>query len=165
MTILRLKNPMNKQTTELMFSSKSVDWSTPQDLYDDLNQKYGPFVLDVCATYENTKCPCFMGYFKSGEFVDGLSDTWFDAFDGMGPPKCWMNPPYGRGIGAWVKKAYEESLHGCTVVCLLPARTDTKWFHEYCTKGQITFLKGRLKFGGHKNAAPFPSMIVVFRSE
>ena len=74
-----------------------------------------------------------------------------------------MNPPYGREIGRFIKKAYEETLNGCkSVVCLLPSRTDTKWFHEYCMKGKIEFIKGRLKFGGSKNNAPFPSMIVIF---
>lgn len=91
--------------------------------------------------------------------MDGLSCNWHGVI--------WCNPPYGRGIGAWVKKAYETSLvdwqHvGHKVVMLLPARTDTRWFHDYCTKGKIEFLRGRLKFGGHKNSAPFPSMIVVF---
>jgi hypothetical protein len=75
-----------------------------------------------------------------------------------------MNPPYGREIGKWIKKAYEESLNGCTVVCLLPSRTDTRWFWDYILgKAEIRFIKGRLKFGGHKNAAPFPSMIVIYR--
>ena len=75
----------------------------------------------------------------------------------------WLNPPYGRTIGAWVKKAYEESQKpGTFVVCLLPARTDTAWFHDYCKKGYIQFIRGRLKFGNSKNSAPFPSMIVFF---
>jgi hypothetical protein len=74
-----------------------------------------------------------------------------------------MNPPYGRQIGKWVEKAYQAALAGNTVVCLLPARTDTKWFHEFCSKGEIRFLSGRLKFGGSRNSAPFPSAIVVFR--
>ena len=75
----------------------------------------------------------------------------------------WLNPPYGRQIGKWVRKAYEEAQKPNTsVVCLLPARTDTAWFHDYCVKGNITFLRGRLKFGGCRNSAPFPSMIVVF---
>lgn len=72
---------------------------------------------------------------------------------------CWMNPPYGREIGKWVRRAFEYS---GVCVCLLPARTDTAWFHDYCTKGSVEFLRGRLKFGGAKNAAPFPSMVVVF---
>ena len=73
----------------------------------------------------------------------------------------WCNPPYGREIGRWVQKGYEEA-ENAVVVMLLPARTDTRWFHDYCMKGKITFLRGRLKFGGSKNAAPFPSMVVEF---
>jgi len=73
-----------------------------------------------------------------------------------------MNPPYGREISNWVKKAYESSKIGAVVVCLLPARTDTQWWHDYCVHGKVEFIKGRLKFGGHKNSAPFPSVIVVF---
>ena len=73
-----------------------------------------------------------------------------------------MNPPYGRGIGAWVKKAYETAQAGTPVVCLLPARTDTKWWHDYCAHGLVHFVRGRLKFGNGKNSAPFPSAIVIF---
>ena len=131
------------------FSSKTDDWSTPQDFFDRMNDLWG-FTLDVCASKENHKCH---QYFD--ERQDGLKQTWSGV--------CWMNPPYGKTIGLWVKKAYESAGEGATVVCLLPARTDTRWFHNYCLKGEITFLKGRLKFGGAKNAAPFPSMIVVFR--
>lgn len=134
--------------TEVMFSSKTDDWETPQWLYNELDQTY-QFTLDVCATRENKKCRNF--YSKE---LDGLAQKWHGT--------CWMNPPYGREIGKWVEKAYKESLKGATVVCLLPARTDTRWFHDYCTKGEIKFLKGRLKFGGSKNSAPFPSMIVIF---
>lgn len=136
--------------TVVMFSSKTDEWETPQDLFDRLNDKYH-FTLDVCATPENAKCP---QYFTKQQ--DGLKQEWIGI--------CWMNPPYGRQIGEWVKKAYESSRGGgVIVVCLLPARTDTRWFHNYCTKGEITFLRGRLKFGQQKNSAPFPSMIVVFR--
>ena len=78
---------------------------------------------------------------------------------------CWMNPPYGRTIGNWMKKAYESSLEGATVVCLVPARTDTGWWHNYAMKGDIEFIKGRLKFGGSKNSAPFPSAVVVFKQD
>ncbi len=87
--------------------------------------------------------------------MDGLALTWLGT--------CWMNPPYGRKIGQWVRKAYESSLLGATVVCLLPARTDTAWWHDYVVKGEIRFLRGRLKFGGQKNSAPFPSAVVVYR--
>ena len=136
---------MNK---ELMFSSAKCEWETPQDLFDKLNQEF-KFTLDVCALPENAKCDQF--YTPED---DGLLQPW----NGV----CWMNPPYGRTIRHWVEKAYTSSLMGATVVCLLPARTDTRWFHEYCQYGKITFIKGRLKFGGCKNNAPFPSMIVVF---
>jgi phage N-6-adenine-methyltransferase len=132
------------------FSSKSNEWETPQWLFDELNKEFGPLELDVCATKENSKCP---DYFDINE--NGLLHNW-------GGTKCWMNPPYGREIGKWVKKAYKESQNDCLICCLLPARTDTKWFHEYCLKGKIKFLKGRLKFSDSENSAPFPSMIVVF---
>ncbi len=130
------------------FSSKSDDWATPQDLFNILDAKYH-FDLDVCASAENAKCPV---YFTKEQ--DGLKQEW----EGV----CWMNPPYGREIGKWIKKAYESAIGGAIVVCLLPARTDTAWWHDYAMKGSITFLRGRLKFGGHKNSAPFPSAIVVF---
>lgn len=133
---------------ELMFSSKTDLWATPQDFFDKYNAKYG-FQLDVCATKENAKCS---RYFTIDD--DGLLQEW----NGI----CWMNPPYGRNIKHWVKKAYESSLKGATVVCLLPARTDTAWWHDYCIKGQIEFIRGRLKFGGSKNSAPFPSAVVTF---
>jgi len=139
---------MNK---ELHFSSASEEWETPQDLFDFYHSIY-KFTLDAAASSINFKCLCFLT--KS---VDSLKQKWIG--------NVWLNPPYGRGIGKWVQKAYESSLEGATVVCLLPSRTDTKWFHDYCNKGDICFIKGRLKFGGHKNNAPFPSMIVVFKGE
>ena len=134
---------------EGMFTSDRSDWETPQQFFDELNKEFH-FTLDVCAAIDNAKC---QRYFPP--IIDGLKQTW----DGT----CWMNPPYGRKIGEWIKKAYESSLEGCTVVCLLPARTDTKWFHSYCTKGEIRFIKGRLKFVGSKWNAPFPNMVVIFR--
>lgn len=154
------------------FSSKSDDWATPQDLFDKLSAELGPFELDACASVSNTKCD----YFYTTE-DDSLGRGWRYASVPDRSPysiasytaqlfhKVWMNPPYGRGIGAWIKKAYEESQKGCLVVCLLPARTDTAWYHDYCTKGEIRFLRGRLKFGGHKNSAPFPSMVVIFHPQ
>lgn len=135
---------------DVLFSSKSVVWETPQDLFDKLNAEFH-FDLDVCALPENAKCE---KYYTPED--DGLSQPW----NGV----CWCNPPYGRTIGKWIQKAYETFAGGGTVVMLLPARTDTKWFHEYIyNKAEIRFIKGRLKFGNSKNAAPFPSMIVVFR--
>ena len=131
------------------FSSKTDLWTTPQDFFDKLNAQYH-FETDVCATDENTKC---VNWWTIEH--DGLSQIW----NGI----CWCNPPYGRGIGAWMKKAYESAQNGATVVCLIPARTDTAWWHEYVMKGEVEFLRGRLKFGGHKNSAPFPSALVVFK--
>tara|TARA_R110000782_G_scaffold169360_1_gene261265 strand:+ start:138 stop:548 length:411 start_codon:yes stop_codon:yes gene_type:complete len=131
------------------FSSKTDMWSTPQSFFNKYNEKYN-FNLDVCASEDNAKCA---KYFT--ETDDGLQQEW----EGV----CWMNPPYGREIKKWMEKAYKSSLKGATVVCLVPARTDTIWWHEYAMKGEIEFIKGRLKFGNSKNSAPFPSAIVVFK--
>jgi phage N-6-adenine-methyltransferase len=130
-------------------SSKTDKWETPQWLFDKYNAIYN-FGTDVCALPSNAKC----SYFYTEE-QDGLKQEWQGV--------CWMNPPYGRKIGAWVKKAFESAQQGATVVCLLPARTDTKWFHNYCTQGDIEFIKGRVTFGDAINSAPFPSMVVVFK--
>jgi len=137
--------------TSGLMSSNSDRWETPQKLFDELNQKYN-FEIDVCALPENAKCE---NYFSPE--VDGLKQEWSGA--------CWMNPPYGREIGKWMKKALESSRNGATVVCLVPARTDTAWWHDYAMKGEIEFIRGRLKFGNSKNSAPFPSAIVVFGGE
>lgn len=139
--------------TEVMFSSKTDLWETPQDLFDELNDEFG-FDIDVCATKENAKCSRYFTKEQNGLFQD---------WDGV----VWCNPPYGREIGKWVKKAYETNLRENNyIVMLLPARTDTKWFHDYIYQKnyvEIRFIKGRLKFGCSKNSAPFPSMVVVFR--
>lgn len=134
-----------------MFSSKTDEWETPQWLFDELNKEFN-FTTDVCANEQNKKCRY---YFNKSN--DGLSIAWTGT--------CWMNPPYGRNIGKWVKKAYSEFKRGVPcVVCLLPARTDTRWFHDYILdKAEIRYIKGRLKFGNSKNSAPFPSMIVIFK--
>jgi site-specific DNA-methyltransferase (adenine-specific) len=132
------------------FSSASDNWATPQATFDTLNAELGPFEIDVCATESNAKC---RAYFSPE--IDGLAQTW-------APHVCWMNPPYGRTIGAWMKKAWEESKNGARVVCLVPARTDTAWWHDYAMRGKIRFLRGRLRFGGAKASAPFPSAVVVF---
>ncbi|HQE50436.1 MAG TPA: phage N-6-adenine-methyltransferase [Fervidobacterium sp.] len=137
-----------------MMSSNRDDWETPQKLFDDLNAEFG-FTLDPCASHENAKCAKY--YTKED---DGLAQSWQDEV-------VFMNPPYGREIGKWVEKAYRESVGGAVVVCLLPARTDTRWFHDYILDkaDEIRFIKGRLKFGESKNSAPFPSMIVVFNQK
>lgn len=131
-----------------MMSSATDLWATPQSLFDQINEVYH-FDLDVCALPENAKCAKF---FSPQD--DGLSQRWVGT--------CWMNPPYGRAIGKWVQKAYESAQAGATVVCLLPARTDTAWWHDYCMRGEITFIRGRVKFGGSKSNAPFPNAVVVF---
>ena len=135
--------------TDLMFSSAKCEWSTPQDFFNALNAEFG-FQVDVCAGLTNAKCPFFFD-----EAVDGLKMCWRGV--------CWMNPPYGREMPKWIQKAYESAQEGATVVCLLPARTDTAAWHDYCMKGEIRFIRGRLKFGGHTNSAPFPSAVVIFR--
>lgn len=142
---------MDKNSIKTMFSSKNMDWETPQDLFDKLNDEFN-FTLDVCALPETKKCD---KYFTPE--IDALSQDWSNN-------TCWMNPPYGRKIGAWLKKAYEESLKkDTTVVCLIPSRTDTKYWHDYCMRSyEIRFIKGRLKFGNSKNSAPFPSAIIIF---
>lgn len=139
--------------TEVMFSSTTPEWETPKDFFEKYDTEYH-FTLDPASTDENAKCKL---HFTIQD--DGLSKNW-------GGQMVWLNPPYGREIGKWVQKAYEESQKpGTTVVCLLPARTDTKWFHDYCKRGQIDFIRGRLKFGNSKSPAPFPSMIVIFSSK
>lgn len=142
---------MNK---EVMFSSKNNEWETPQWLFDKLDKEFR-FDLDVCAEIHNTKCRDF--YCKD---YNALKQNWPNI-------PCWMNPPYGRNItNKWIKKAYEESLKGCIVVCLIPARTDTIYWHEYCKKAyEIRFLKGRLKFVGAKDSAPFPSALIIFNEQ
>lgn len=135
-------------TNNVHFSSQTDLWATPQVFFDRYDAQFN-FTLDVCASPENAKCARF---FTQAD--DGLAQDWVGS--------CWMNPPYGRTIGKWMRKAYESSLAGATVVCLVPARTDTRWWHDYAMKGEIEFIKGRLKFGGSKDNAPFPSAVVVF---
>ena len=135
-----------------MFSSQSNEWATPQDFYDNLDKEF-QFNLDPCCTHENAKCE---NYYTIDE--DGLAQDWSGH-------TVLVNPPYGRKIKDWVKKSYEESRDpDTTVVMLIPARTDTAYFHDYIyDKAEIRFLRGRLKFGDSKNAAPFPSMVVVYK--
>lgn len=143
---------MDDLNTEVLFSSKEEKWATPQDFFDKLNEEFH-FTLDAAASSDNAKCT---NYFT--EEQDGLAQSW-------GGHTVWCNPPYCRKTGLWVKKAYEEHQRtGCTVVMLLPSRTDVRWFHDYILgKAEIRFIKGRLKFGGSKNSAPFPSIVVIYR--
>ena len=148
--------------TALMFSSKLDEWETPQDVFDRLNDEFD-FEVDLAASTDNHKCDHWWA-----KDDDALVQTWHDGFS-----RGWLNPPYSRGLCAkFIAKAAAERLQGFLTVMLLPARTDTKAFHAYiydASKWQaregveIRFLPGRLKFGGSTNAAPFPSMVVVFR--
>ena len=149
--------PRNLTTKVSFRMNEEHCWETPQDFFDRLKDEFG-FTLDVCANEENYKCD---KYFCEKD--DGLKKDW-------GNNICWMNPPYGTKISKWLKKAFDESKKGTTVVCLLPARTDTRWWWEYCMKGEIRFIKGRLKFKGRNKKgklvnypASFPSAIVIFR--
>lgn len=135
-----------------LFTSKTEEWETPQKFFDTLNEQYN-FGLDVCATAENAKCKDY--YTKEN---DALSLDW-NLVEGR---TIWCNPPYGKTIGLWMAKAYEESKYW-PVVCLVPARTDTKWWHDWVEgKAKVVFIKGRLKFGTSKNSAPFPSALVIY---
>jgi len=139
------------QMPNVHFSSKTDLHATPQDFFDTLDEEF-KFGTDVCALPDNAKCESF---FTPEQ--DGLKQAWKGV--------CWMNPPYGREIGQWMKKAYESMRdNGATVVCLVPSRTDTRWFHDYVQPyaKEIRFIKGRLKFWDAKNSAPFPSMVVVY---
>ena len=139
---------------DVHYSSKTNEWSTPQEFFDELDKEFN-FTLDPCATSENAKCT---KYFTVED--DGLKQDWSNDI-------VFMNPPYGRDIKYWIKKAYGESLNGATVVCLIPSRTDTAYWHNYIfgKADDIRFIKGRLKFGGSKNPAPFPSAIIIYKGE
>jgi site-specific DNA-methyltransferase (adenine-specific) len=129
-----------------------MDWETPDELFKKLNDEFH-FTLDVCANKSNHKCE---RYFTEQD--DALLQEWHGV--------CWMNPPYGRSIKYWMKKAYQESQRGATVVCLVFARVDTAWFHEWVYgKAEIRFLRGRVRFKGAKSSAPFPSMIVIYKQK
>lgn len=136
--------------TSGLTSSNTDEWATPQYLFDALNQEFR-FNLDVCADESNHKCE---RYYSKEE--DGLKQPWSGV--------CWMNPPYGRTIGLWVRKAYEAARGGgAIVVSLLPARTDTKWWRLYVMKAsELRFISGRIKFGDSDTGAPFPSVIAIF---
>ena len=138
---------------EALFSSKTDLWETPQDFFNKLNEEFH-FTLDPCALPENAKCDKF---FTPKE--NGLIQDWSGY-------RVFCNPPYGKSISSWVKKCYTESLKGTFIVMLIPARTDTVYFHNYIYhKADIRFIKGRLKFGDSKNSAPFPSMIVIYNND
>jgi phage N-6-adenine-methyltransferase len=134
--------------------SGSVEWATPIDVFEKLNAEFGPFDLDVCATAENTKVASH--YFTIAD--NGLDQEWTGTI--------WMNPPYTRAICAWVAKAHAAAQAGATVVALLPSRTGTKWFRDYCLgASECRFLPGRLHFNDGAGSATFASIVVVFRRD
>jgi len=134
------------------FNSANSDWETPQWLFDLLDNEFH-FTCDVAANNENAKVAYFIDSKR-----DALAQDWHGV--------CWLNPPYGRGIEKWVQKAYEESQRGALVVMLVPARTNTLWWHKYCMKAsEIRFLLGRPKFGNAKYGLPQPLAIVIFRDK
>jgi phage N-6-adenine-methyltransferase len=132
-----------------LFSSSSDEWPTPQWMFDALNREFG-FTLDPCCTADSAKCKTFYTMADNGLLKD------------WGTESVFMNPPYS-GCDEWMRKAYGAAQEGATVVCLVPSRTDTEWWHRYAMKGEIRLIKGRLKFGDAENSAPFPSAVVVFR--
>ena len=131
------------------FSQGTDEWPTPQWLFDALNKEFG-FTLDPCCTHDNAKVKNHYTMMDNGLLRDWGQETVF------------MNPPYS-GCKEWMGKAYGAAQEGATVVCLVPSRTDTEWWHRFAMKGEIRFIKGRLKFGDAKDSAPFPSAVVVFR--
>lgn len=137
----------------ILFSSKTDLWETPKELFGSLQKEF-IFDLDVCALPYNSKC---LAFYDPND--DGLKQWWgVKNF-------WWCNPPFGRSVGRWVERGYFFHTLGFRGVMLLPARTDTKWFHDYIYKKdniEIRFIKGRLKFGNAKYNAPFPCMLVIF---
>ncbi len=151
---------------EAMFSSDSAEWETPDNLFAALNSKYH-FTLDPAASHENHKLRYYCT--KEGRFFrTELEQFQLDDLDGLQAPwigeSVFLNPPYGPGIKPWLSKCVEEYLNTIGIVALLPARTDTKWFHDYVQPyAEVEFLRGRLRFKGAKSSAPFPSMLAVYR--
>lgn len=154
--------------TATMFSRQSDEWRTPHEFFEALDAEFG-FDLDVAATRDNAWNENYLGPDRGRpDRVDALTAPWA----ALGPV-CWMNPPYGR-VREFVAKAEEEAEKGATVVCLVPARTDTRWWFAHVWDGErhrprpgveVRFVKGRLKFGNSENSAPFPSVVVIFRPE
>jgi site-specific DNA-methyltransferase (adenine-specific) len=150
MSAYRKRHRRLRGSLEVMGSSRSDEWATNPADFARLNAEYGPFDLDPCATPENAKCP---RYFTQAD--DGLAQVWTG--------RVFMNPPYSK-LRAWMRKAWESSQTTAdVVVCLIPARVETRCWHDYAARGEVTFPRGRLRFGDCKNSAPFPSAIVVFR--
>ncbi len=179
---MRLPRKLSPITPNVHFSSATGDWETPPEFFDRLQGEF-PFVLDVCATAKNAKCT---DYFSPRD--NAFLKRWHKVVPADG--WAWMNSPYGDpeypckpncikkkcikrghhnrkyipGISDWIRRAYVEATKGLNIVCLLPARTDTKWFHDWVFGkcDELRFIKGRLKFGNSNNSAPFPSMLAIY---
>lgn len=152
-------------TARVMFSSASDDWPTPQAFYDELDAEFD-FALDVCASVANHKAPTYYALDHADPARrDGLARDWAADARAAGGA-VWVNPPYGRGIGAWMEKAAIAAAAGVTTVALVPARTDTAWFHEYVVAAgaEVRYVRGRLRFGAATSGAPFASLVVVYRA-
>ena len=148
---------------DVHFSSATDLWYTPPGFFAELDKEFN-FVLDPCANKGNYKCANWFGPdHPDPSRRNGLEQDWASEVTSIGGGSVFMNPPYGRTIKLWVAAANKCALNGITCVCLLPARTDTQWFHDYCIHNEVRFIKGRLKFGGNKNSAPFPSCVVVMK--
>lgn len=139
---------MRAAAQKQLFGLNRIDWETPQDLFEGLDDEF-TFTLDVAANQDNAKCERFFDIHMNGLIQDWSED------------RCWMNPPYGSEIAKWVQKAHQEAARGALVVGLLPARTDTRWWHEHVIAYEVRFLKGRVRFSGG-GPAPFPSAVVVW---
>ena len=155
---LYTKDLKERHNKKIFQKAGTYCWETPDEFFQKLNQEFN-FTLDVCANKDNHKCD---NYFS--EVQDGLKQEWKGI--------CWMNPPYGREISKWIKKAFAESQKGAIVVCLIPSRTETDWWWDYCMRGEIRFIHGRLKFKGRNTKgelvnypATFGSAIVIFGGE
>ena len=146
----------NEKFMEVVRSAKTFEWPTPDYIFQLLDREYGPFTLDPCATPENAKTAKFFT-----QEDNGLSRSWAGE-------RVFMNPPYGRSMGEWMRKASSGEAY---TVCLVPARTDTKWWHTYVGDGrtwladEVRFWKGRIQFGDSETNAPFPSVIIVFKAK
>jgi phage N-6-adenine-methyltransferase len=143
---------MRRNPMAVHYSAKRPDWATPPELFAKWDAEFG-FTLDAAALPHNAKCA---RYFTPDD--DGLAQSW-------GTETVWVNPPYGAQIAAWMRKAWQSSKYGATVVLLVPARTDTRWWHDHAMKGEIRFLRGRIKFVGATASAPFPCALVIFRAQ
>jgi site-specific DNA-methyltransferase (adenine-specific) len=158
--------------SEALFSSEKSDWQTPPELFQSLNERYGPYVVDAAASHSNALCDYYYTesglYRKTGDSPKKITEE--DGLSGAWEGRVFCNPPYGRSIGKWVQKGLEEWLRQADLVTLpLPSRTDTKWFQDYILPmyktgyADVEFIRGRLKFSGAKDAAPFPSITVTYR--